>query len=119
VTAVTKSAGYFCWRSTQSRNMHPTRIGNLALDHALTVGGYDLAEFRNRELLTILGDQVVDVQSTTAIAAVARNLKDRESVADLAEGDVAGRHGGFLFTPMARLPPGGDQPGRPPTSIAR
>ena len=58
--------------------MHPVWIGNFALDHARIVGGDDPAEFRDRELRAVLRDQA-DVQSTEAIAAVARNLKDRES----------------------------------------
>jgi hypothetical protein len=76
--------------------MHPARIGNLALDYARTVGGNDLAEFRNRELLTVLGDQADGAEPAMPIAAVARNLKDRDTAADLAESDIAGRHGAFL-----------------------
>ena len=93
--------------------MHPARIGDLDLDHARAVGGYDLAEFRNWELGAMLGDQAVHAQSTTTIAAVARNLQDGD--ADLAEGDVAGGHVGFLFAPMTPPPQGCDRPGRPPT----
>lgn len=78
--------------------MHPAHVVQMSRRHSRTVGGDILTEFRNWEFLTVLGDQPVDGRSSKAIAAVARILKDRESGADLAEGDEAGRHGGFLFT---------------------
>jgi hypothetical protein len=46
-----------------------------ALDHARTVGADDLSS-GNGKLGDVLGNQAVDVHSTTPTAAVARNLQD-------------------------------------------
>jgi hypothetical protein len=101
--------------SGQPWKVHPARIGNLALDHAGAVGGDDLAEFRNRELLTLLGNLADGAEPATPIAAVASNLKDRDAPADLAKGDVSGRHSNFRF-PLWRLRRKGAI-NRPPTRV--
>lgn len=94
----------------QPWKVRPARIGDLVLDQARTVGGDDPAEFRNWELLTLLGNQADGAQPATPTAAVTRNLRDREAVVDLAEGDETGRHGDFHFTPLAPRPQGWDPP---------
>jgi hypothetical protein len=50
--------------------MNAAEIGHLTLDHARAIGSDDVAQFRDRELRAMVGEQPVDVQPSHAVTQV-------------------------------------------------
>jgi len=69
--------------------MHPAHVVQVSRHHPRTVGGDDVAQFRNRQLPAVLCDQAGDAQPAAAVAPVARHSQHFDAAGDLAEGDEA------------------------------